>query len=277
MPANARTALRLAGALWALAHAALAGGPAEPLARLPDTVARVRLGMGIVGTYNPAHKPPVAFAASGFFIDEHGHFLTADHAIEPIAERKRLRTLRVFLPSDNGRLGHPARVVARDARHDFALLEVQGGDYFPLQLGDSTRVREGQAIAICGFPFGLQLGLHPSTGVGIISAVCPIAVPAPNAQLLDPETIEALRAPYNVFQLDATAHPGNSGGPLFDPLTGRVLGVVNRAHIQKTKEKIISSGISYAMPIHLARPMLDKALKPKQQPTLPGASKATTP
>ena len=254
----------MAMSVCALAGAAWGGGrPVGPLGGLPDTVARVRLGVGAVGTYNPANRPPVEFFASGFFIDSRGHFLTANHALEAVAKRRRLEDLRVFLPSDSDRRGHAAAAVARDPGHDLALLRVEGGDYFPLELGDSTRAREGQAIALCGFPFGFLLGLHPATSAGIISGICPIAVPAANARLLDPATIEALRHPYDVFQLDATAHPGHSGGPLFDPRTGKVLGVVNRAHISKTKEKVISTGISYAMPIHLARRMLDDALKPK--------------
>jgi len=153
--------------------------------------------------------------------------------------------------------------VARERKYDLALLKVEGSPFGALKAGDSTKVREGQPIALCGFPFGFMLGLHPSTSAGIISSISPIAVPAINMALLDAETIEALRNPFNVFQLDATAYPGHSGGPLFDPRTGEVLGVVNSAFIRRRKEKLISSGISYAIPIHLAKRLLDEALKPK--------------
>ena len=251
-------------ALFGLGGMASGGGSAARLPEnFPDVVAQVRLGLGAVGTYNPAHHPPLVFTASGFFIDNRGHFVTADHAIESIAERKHLGDLRVFLPSDAEPEGHTAKVLARDARFDVAVLEVQGGDYCPLAIGDSAAAREGQSIALCGFPFGIQLGLHPSTCVGIISSISPIAVPAINSRQLDAETIEALRHPFNIFQLDATAYPGNSGCPLFDPRTGKVLGVVNRAGISKTKERIISTGMSYAMPIHLAKDMLERSLKKK--------------
>jgi serine protease Do len=255
--------LRALMALLGLAAAARAGGTARLPESFPDVVARVRLGLGAVGTCNPANHPPLVFNGSGFFIDNRGHFLTADHVIEGIAKRKHLADLHVFLPSDTEPEGHTAKVLARDARFDIAVLEVQGGDYCPLAIGDSAAAREGQSIAFSGFPFGLQLGLHPSTAVGIISSICPIAVPAVNSRQLDAETIEALRNPFNIFQLDATAYPGNSGCPLYDPRTGKVLAIVNRAGISKTKERIISTGMSYAMPIHLAKEMIERCLKKK--------------
>lgn len=256
---------RILVAVLGLAAGARAGAVAgqEPSASFPDIVARVRCGIGAVGTYNPANHPSLEFLGSGFFISDKGHFVTANHVLEAVAEKKRLGDLRVFLPSDAGREGHPAAVLATDAKYDAALLLVKGGQYFPLELGDSARVREGQAIALSGFPFGLFLGLHPSTCAGIISSISPIAIPVTRSKDLDAETREALRNPFNVFQLDAVAYPGHSGGPLFDPRTGQVLGIVNSAFIRKTKEKVISSGISYAMPIHLAKPMLNEGLRAK--------------
>ena len=254
---------------------ALPGGVPQDF---PDTLARVRQGLGAVGIFNPANHPALEFLATGFFLDNRGHVLTANHVLDAIREKKRLDDLHVFLPGDAERDGHPATVVDWDSTHDLALLRVKGGRFSPLELGDSARVREGQAVALTGFPFGFFLGLHPSTCVGIISSISPIAVPVANSRLLDADTIEALRSPYNVFQLDATANPGHSGGPLFDPQTGKVLGVVNSAFIRKTKEKVISTGISYAIPIHLAKPLLDKALKAKPlSPIVPGNNPGVRP
>jgi S1-C subfamily serine protease len=53
-----------------------------------------------------------------------------------------------------------------------------------------------------------------------------------------------------VFQLDATAYPGNSGSPLFDPATGEVVGIVNMVFVKGTKEAALAqpSGITYAIP-----------------------------
>ena len=247
----------------ALAAAARAAQPTEPPADFPDVVARVRKAVGAVGTYNPAARPPMEFHATGFFIDPRGFFITADHALTPVAQAKRLTDLRVFLPADADRRGRAATIIARESRFDLAVLKVEGAGFDVLKLADSTKAREGQGIALCGYPFGFLFGLNPSTSAGIISNIGPIALPAVNASRLDPQTLDGLRHPFDVLQLDANAYPGHSGGPVFDMRTGEVLGVVNSGHIQKTREKAISSGFTYAIPIHLVKRVVDEIIAGK--------------
>jgi S1-C subfamily serine protease len=63
--------------------------------------------------------------------------------------------------------------------------------------------------------------------------------------------LKRMRNPYSVYQLDATAYPGNSGSAMYDMKTGEVLGIINKVFVQSTKETIIShpSGITYAIPV----------------------------
>ena len=60
---------------------------------------------------------------------------------------------------------------------------------------------------------------------------------------------------------DATAYPGNSGSPLYDPTTGAVVGIINKVFIQESKESILQkpSGISYAIPINYLKELMKKA------------------
>ena len=148
-----------------------------------------------------------------------------------------------------------------DVEHDLALLRVNGKALPHMRLGNSQRVREGQSIAFTGFPIGTVLGLYPATHRGIVSAITPIAIPAGSSRQLDAAMIKRLRNPYNVFQLDATAYPGNSGSPLYDPNTGRVLGVINMVFVKGTKENVLSqpSGITYAIPGQYVRALLKEA------------------
>jgi S1-C subfamily serine protease len=73
--------------------------------------------------------------------------------------------------------------------------------------------------------------------------------------------IRRLEENYSVFQLDATAYPGNSGSPLYDAETGDVIGIVSSVFVKETKEKLLRdpSGISYAIPIRHAKALLAKA------------------
>ena len=90
--------------------------------------------------------------------------------------------------------------------------------------------------------------------------ITPIALPANASGQLDPAAIQQLANTFPVYQLDATAYPGNSGSPLFDPDTGVVYGVVNSTFVKRTKEKLLPepTGITYAIPIRHARKLLQK-------------------
>jgi S1-C subfamily serine protease len=85
----------------------------------------------------------------------------------------------------------------------------------------------------------------------MVSAVAPVAIPSARANLLDPQLIRRLTGgAFEIFQLDATAYPGNSGSPLYDPDSGAVVGVINMVFVKGTKEAALTnpSGISYAIP-----------------------------
>ena len=56
---------------------------------------------------------------------------------------------------------------------------------------------------------------------------------------------------FEVYQLDGTSYPGNSGGPLFEMEKGEVIGIINMEFVKGTKESALSqpSGISFAIPV----------------------------
>ena len=66
---------------------------------------------------------------------------------------------------------------------------------------------------------------------------------------------------FPVFQLDATAYPGSSGSPVYDPENGDVIGIVNMVLVKGTKESVLSqpSGITYAVPSKYLKSLIDKA------------------
>lgn len=227
-------------------------------ANLPETLEKVKPSVVGVGTMEPAHHTSANFLGTGFVVGDGHYVLTNEHVVSKSLNKKFRETWAVFVGVD-GR-ARRAMQVADDVKHDVALLKISGEPLPALTLGDSSKVREGESYAFTGFPIGPVLGLHPVTHRGIVSAITPIAIPLPQSRELNSRIIDRLRHPFNVFQLDAIAYPGNSGSPLYNPSTGKVVGIVNAVFVKESKESILQkpSGISYAIPINYARQLLKK-------------------
>lgn len=238
----AYAALCLCGPLWA---------------DLPSTIARVKPSVVILGTYKSTNSPRFALRGTGFVVGEDGLgssnlVITNAHVLPQPMEEDALAGLVIQLKVSQSELQMRSVVVLEvDKLHDLALLRFEGPAAPALSVRDSDSVQEGQAIAFMGFPIGGALGFSPVTHRGTISSIAAAALPTPTAQQLNEKTIRGLRkGSFEIFQLDGTAYPGNSGGPLFDPETGEVLGVVNMVFIKGTRESALTnpSGISYAIP-----------------------------
>ena len=258
-------------ALAALAGLGLAsaGGAAGAAAgSLPDIVARAKPSVLPVGTFNPTDSPRFNFRGSGFVIAEEGGLGTL------------VATNFHVLPDGAGSLGAPqmavltgpagpgaeaqrrlARVVATERLHDLALLQLEGPPLPGLVLETPAQVREGQAVLLMGFPIGGVLGFSVVTHRGIVASITSAAMPAPTARQLDPRAVNRLReGNFELLQLDATAYPGNSGGPLLDAETGRVIGIVNMVLVKAGRESALSSptGITYAVPVAQLRALMQR-------------------
>lgn len=246
--------MRFRPAFFAIATLALTG-PVE--ADLPKTITKVKPSVVILGTYKSTSSPRFTLRGTGFVIgdahqDSSNLVVTNAHVLQQATEADALATLVIQIKTNTNELQmRTAEVLEVDKIHDLALLRFQGPSAPALSVGDSGSVQEGQSIAFMGFPIGGALGFSPVTHRGTVSSIAAAALPTPSAQQLNEKTIRGLRTgSFDIFQLDGTAYPGNSGGPLFDPETGDVLGVVNMVFIKGSRESALSnpSGISYAIP-----------------------------
>jgi S1-C subfamily serine protease len=253
-PAQVRRAFVAAALLWPLAAL-----PAET-GVLPDVIEKIKPAVVGIGTFQKTRRPPAIFRGTGFVVADGLHVITNAHVVPEKTDNQKKELIAVFAGKGNKVDMREATKVAEDRDHDLAVLKITGQALPAVSLGDSNRVREGEVYAFTGYPIGMVLGLHPATHRGIISAITPVVIPQLSAQLLNKKVLTRLTAPYHVFQLDATAYPGNSGSPLYSPDNGLVVGIINKVFVQETKEAVIQkpSGISYAIPIVHVHELLKK-------------------
>ena len=229
-------------------------------ASLADTVEKIKPSVVGVGTMQITRRPPAQLMGTGFVVADGKHIITNAHVIPEELDVGRNEQLVVFIGVGKDAITRTVELIKRDRVHDLALLKM---DFRmpPMQLGDVSKVREGNLYAFTGFPIGAVLGLYPVTHRGIVSTISPIVIPVNSTKNLDATMIRRLKDPYKVFQLDATAYPGNSGSAVYDAETGEVIGVINKVFVKETKEKVLEnpSGITYAIPVNHVKDLLKSA------------------
>ncbi len=171
---------------------------------------------------------PQQGTGSGFLVDDSGRILTNNHVVAGAEE------LEVTLTDQSK---YKARVLARDAANDVALIQIGPRKKLPfLRLGDSDPLQVGQKVLAIGNPFGLEGTLT----TGVISSL--------GRSLQD----ESGRTLENMIQTDAAINPGNSGGPLLDS-HGNVIGINTAIYGPGS-----NIGIGFALPINRAKLMLNE-------------------
>jgi serine protease Do len=227
----------------------------------PDTIEKVKQSIVAVGTVKQTNSPPFMLRGTGFVVGNGSLVATNSHVV-PESTDPDGSALVVQVRGIDGELQlRRAQLTNRDKEHDLALLRIEGSELPAMKLANSDTVREGQSIGFTGFPIGGALGFSPVTHRGIISSITPIALPGGNAQQLNARLIRQLKSgTFNIFQLDATAYPGNSGSPVFDVENGLVVGIINMVFIKGSKESALSqpSGISYAIPTNFLKLLLNE-------------------
>ncbi len=169
---------------------------------------------------------------SGVIIDPSGLIITNGHVVG------NARDVNVIL--DDGRV-LDGTVTGVDTLTDFAFIEVESEDLPAVTLGDSSTLRVGQMAISIGNP----LGRFPSSAaVGIVSGLDRSLSVYGNS--LGGERLNHL------IQTDAAVNSGNSGGALFDG-DGELIGIT-------TAEAGLNDGIGFALPIDLAKPIIEQAL-----------------
>ncbi len=173
---------------------------------------------------------------AGMIFDVRGWVLTNKHVVAG------MKSLTVRL-ADDRRVA--ATIYGLDTLSDLAIIKLQGAtDIWSVDLGDSSSLQVGELAIAIGSPLGL--GYPNSVSSGIVSALGrDIAVTGNSAG-------SSGTGLHGLIQTDAAINAGNSGGPLVDA-SGKVVGIT-------TVEAPSAKGIGFAIPIDIAKPIMQQAL-----------------
>jgi serine protease Do len=178
---------------------------------------------------DPFGTVPTEGVGSGFIYDASGWILTNRHVVSGAD------TLVVEL-KDGRRFD--GKVYGIDTLTDLAIVKVDATGLPTAPVGKSDGLKVGQLVVAIGSPLGMY---SFSVTSGIVSGK------GRDVRVNDGTRIS------NLIQTDAAINPGNSGGPLVDA-AGSVVGV-------NTAMATDSSGIGFAIPIDIARPIMEQAVR----------------
>ncbi|MBF0252732.1 MAG: trypsin-like peptidase domain-containing protein [Candidatus Omnitrophica bacterium] len=166
---------------------------------------------------------------SGIIVDGKGYILTCYHMI------KNIPAIYVTVFTSARKTTYKAKLIRVDIDNNLALIKIDASYTLPaVRLGNSDLIKITDPVLTIGSPFGLE---HTVTR-GIISD---------NERSL---VIEGKVYP-GLLQFDAAMNRGSAGGAVIDS-EGNVLGIATA--IVSTSGYF--AGISFAVPINRARPLL---------------------
>src|SRR6184192_1957559 len=174
-------------------------------------------------------------SGSGFIVSADGFILTNNHVVAGADKvTVRLYDKREFI----------AKVVGTDPNTDVAVIKIDARGLPTAGFGNSDSTRVGEWALAIGNPLGEAFAF--TVTAGIVSA---------KGRLL--QGLQQTRYSIQDFiQTDAAINPGNSGGPLVN-IQGQVIGI-NSAIASETG---FYSGYGFAIPINLARTVMDQLVK----------------
>lgn len=153
---------------------------------------------------------------SGFFIDSKGILATAAHVADALGENA------VILLSDGKRI--QAHRIAKNDAYDIALYQAKGNNFSAVTFGYFENIEIGEEVGIVGFSKGFSdILVHR----GVISS-------------------KQNKDGVKQLSINAFINKGNSGGPVFSALTGRVIGIVSARQTDVPVEKLIQLPPNYS-------------------------------
>lgn len=162
------------------------------------------------------------------FVISRDHVVTNAHVVAGVTNGPEVYTR-------TGSGGHPARVVLFDPRSDIAVLYVPALNLKPLRFAGQAAF--GANAVVAGYPLDASF------------TVVPARVGRPE-YASGPDIYDTSRVVRDIYPIRAVVKPGNSGGPLIAPRTGRVYGMVFAAAVAVPKTGYALTASQLASDIH---------------------------
>lgn len=197
--------------------------------------------------FNPDAQS-MTIVGSGFIISKEGKILSAAHLYNQLNE-EQIKNLKANVLIEQGDLEFerytwmPIKLLNKNDEDDIALFQLQGkieAVVKELEIGDSDKIEIGQEIYFIGFPYAARLmkegfGITLIVNRGIIS----------NIKRSGKDPLHK----RNWIIVDAISNPGNSGCPLIDIETNKVIGIMTIAFRTKSEAQ---PNLDIREPMHIA-------------------------
>jgi len=225
---------------------------------LKEKIKKTRNSVIAIG-FKPTENQ-ITIIGSGFCVGNNGEILSAAHLSVKLSEdqKKNLFGMAMVKQEIEGMEAYnwfPLEVIKTDEKNDLSVLKIKDYDKTllkPLELDDSEKIGIGDEAYFVGFPYAAQL---INDGFGITLIVNRTIISNIKRDGVDPSH------PKNWFIVDAISNPGNSGCPIINADTNKVIGVMTisfrtKSQTQPNLDIREPMHIAGAKPINLAKELL---------------------
>jgi len=218
---------------------AVAGGLPQVQQEFRASVEKLRPALLAVIALGNRGPVPVG---TGFFVDARGTFLTAAHVLD---RQPGISGFRAYIPGSSADRLLAFDILSLDPTRDFALCRLSApqknepgprSDFLPLEKTDPPA--PGVMVAIAGFPLG---GPKPVFQFG---------------------TVAAFAEPGELLQVGLMLNDGDSGGPVIEVGTGRLVGMaisIRTTALYEQAHPILgqqNTGLSWVLPVNVITSVL---------------------